>query len=243
MEQKAYAVNFGTKSVDDEFNTGTLGAQWHWLRENLSNWSLTKKTGSMLITSGKGDLADASNNAENVLLQSANSDWTMDSKFVCSRKPLGMSQYAGILAYQDDDNFVRLVYKTGMGRRGFGRPTEMAEQPGAVELMIESDGGQKSITSFTLQGDVATQNTVVLRLVKKGELYTAYCSSDGRKYQLVGTATVVLKDIQAGLMVCDGVAPARMGGFPRGGMPQSNQPETPFEVAFDSFKITNRGLK
>jgi hypothetical protein len=79
-------------------------------------------------------------------------------------------------------------------------------------------------------------------LEKKGELYTAYCSSDGVDFKTIGTAEIVLKDIQAGLLVCDGVAPARMGG-PGRNIPQATQPESPFKVAFDYIRITNSGLK
>ena len=38
-------------------------------------------------------------------LNGANIDWTIESKFVCSRKPSEFSQNAGILIYQNDDNF------------------------------------------------------------------------------------------------------------------------------------------
>src|SRR5450759_2153755 len=99
VEKNIYVVNFGTKSVSDEFNSGTLAKQWSWVRENNSNWSLSKKSGSLLITSEKGDIVSSNNNAMNILLQSANTDWTIESKMVCSRKPSVPVQNAGILAY------------------------------------------------------------------------------------------------------------------------------------------------
>ena len=59
-------------------STGTtLGKQWGWVRENPADWSLSKKTGSLTITSKAGDLQAANNNAENILLQSANTDWVV----------------------------------------------------------------------------------------------------------------------------------------------------------------------
>jgi hypothetical protein len=240
VDRKDYSVNFGTPSVNDEFASATLGQQWHWERENAANWSLTKQSGALVLTSGKGDLSSTNNKAENVLLQSANTDWTVETKLVCSRKPSGFTQNAGVLAAQDDDNFVKLVYTAGFGRRGMGRPTA-GEQPGSVELQVESKGEQKASVSLSLEGIITGDNTLILRLVKKGDLYTATCSVDGKDFKPVGTANIVLKDIQAGLLVCDGVAPARLGGF---GRPQAApaQPEKPFEVAFDYFHITNSGL-
>jgi beta-glucosidase-like glycosyl hydrolase len=238
LDKKDYAVNFGVKSLSDEFNNNTLGSQWTWMRENATNWSLSKKSGSMLITSGKGDLAEANNNAENILLQSANTDWTIDTKIICSRKPSGFSQNAGILAYQDDDNFVRLVYRASFGRRG---PGSSGEQPGAVELMIENGGDQKSALTLSMDGIIKSDNTLFLRLVKKGDTYSAFVSPDGNKFESVGNSVVVLKDIKAGIIASDGVMPARFAGFRRF-MPPTTEPENPFEVAFDYFHIVNSGL-
>ncbi len=44
------------------------------------------------------------------------------------------------------------------------------------------------------------------------------------------------------MIVSDGVMSARFAGFRRF-MPQSNEPDMPFEVAFDYFHIVNSGLK
>ena len=86
-DKKEYVVNFGVPSVTDEFNDGKLGEHWSWLRESSEDWSLSKKSGSMVIVSGEGDLIEANNNAKNILLQSANTDWTIETKLVCSRTP------------------------------------------------------------------------------------------------------------------------------------------------------------
>jgi beta-glucosidase-like glycosyl hydrolase len=244
LEKNCYNINFGTKSVSDEFNSASPGKQWSWVRENPAHWSLSKKSGSLVITSDKGDIVSANNNAENLLLQSANTDWTIESKIVCSRRPSGFSQNTGILAYQDDDNFVKLVYRAS-GRRGFGGPGgpgATGVQPGSVELAIEKDGYQSSAATLILADIKNDDNTLVLKLEKKGSLYTASCSSDGKNFKTIGTADIMFKDVKAGMIVCDGVAPARMGNFP-GMEQQTNQPQTPFEVAFDYFRITNSGLK
>jgi beta-glucosidase len=242
LEKNCFNINFGTKSVSDEFNSGALGKQWSWVRENPAHWSLAKKAGSLVITSEKGDIIAENNNAENILLQSANTDWTIESKMVCSRKPSGFSQNAGILAYQDDDNFVKLVYMASTGRRGFGGPGGTGVQPGSVDIVIESDGYEKSAATLSLQDIIKDDNTLVLKLEKKGSLYTASCSSDGKNFKTIGSEDIILNNVKAGLIVCDGVAPARMGNFP-GMQQQTNQPETPFEVAFDYFHIVNKGLK
>jgi beta-glucosidase len=163
---------------------------------------------------------------------------------VCSRKPAGSTQNAGILAYQDDDNFVKLVYKAATGRRGMGGPVAAtpAVQPGTVDIIIESRGTQQTAATLSLADIIKDNNTLVLKLDKKGSVYTASCSSDGKSFKVVGTADIMLKDVKAGIVVCDGVPPTGRGnqGFPQ----QAGQVDTtPFEVAYDHFHIVNKGLK
>jgi len=240
-DKNEYVLNFGIKSTPDEFNANTPGNHWKWVRENAGNWSLSEKPGFLVLTSTQGDITGENNDAGNILLQSANTDWTIETKMVCSRKPSGFSQNAGIVACQDDDNFVKLVYRASMGRRGFD-PGGRGEQPGAVELMVESGGNQKVSVTRSMENRIQDNNTLVLKLVKKGNVYTAYCSSDGKNFEEVGTTKVLLKDIQTGIMACDGAMPARMARFRRF-MQQDIEPNEPFKVAFDYFRIKNSGLK
>jgi len=238
---KEYTVSFGVSSVNDEFNSHSIGTQWNWIREDESNWSLTKQPGSLVLVSDSGDITESNNSAKNIMLQSANTDWTIETKILCSRRPSSFTENAGIVAYQDDDNFVKLVYRPSFGRGSF-RGGAPGEQPGSVELLIENGAAQKSSGTLSMAGIIKENNTLILKLEKKGDLYTAYVSSDGDKFELVDAGNVILKDIQAGVMACEGVLPARFAGFRRF-MDESNQPDTPFEVAFDYFHIDNSGLK
>ncbi len=234
LEHKTYSVLFGTSAKGDEFKT--LGPQWSWVRENPSAWSL--KNGAVSIVSGKGDLADENNDAENILLTDANSDWTAETKLICSRQPSGFAQNAGMLAYQDDDNYVRLAYSVRMGRRG-----PAADSSGAVELSIEENGNRKVIATSALEGVEIKNNTLALKLIKKGDNYTAYYSADGKKFEEVGSVKTVLNDIKTGVSVCDGAMPAMMRRYNQMPGAQQQQEQTPFEVSFDYFRITPSGLK
>lgn len=244
VEKNCYYINFGTKSVNDEFNSGPIGKQWSWVRENPDHWSLSKKAGSLMIMSEKGDIQAANNNSENILLQSANSDWTVESKIVFSRKPSGFSQNGGLLAYQDDDNYVKLVYSAG-GGRGFGGFGGTGSQSGSLLLVTEEYGYQKNAATLSMTDIITENNTLILKLVKNGSIYNASCSSDGKNFKTVGSAEIMLKDIKAGIIVCDGVPDPRFARFREmPGMPQQQmEPETPFEVSYDYFHITNTGLK
>jgi beta-glucosidase len=241
LEKNTYYLNFDVQSTGDEFNDVSIGKQWEWVRENRATHSLSKSAGSMTITSEASDVSEASNNAKNILLQSANNDWTVVTKLVCSRIP-SQPENAGILAYENDDNFVKLMLRAVTKTTRSGRPPGSDVQPGTIDLIIEENGIAKSVAAFNLNKPVTGNDALILKLEKNGSMYTAYYSWDGEKFEKLGTANILLKDIKAGLIVCDGVILQSMKStfwFD----PDTTKPATPFEVAFDYFHITNRSLK
>jgi beta-glucosidase-like glycosyl hydrolase len=241
LEKNIFYLNFDVKSVSDEFN-GAVGSQWQWIRENKTNYNLTKNSGALTITSEVGDVSEGTNNAKNVLLQSANSDWTIETKLVGTRVP-SQPENAGILVYQNDDNFVKLVLRAvTKTSRGNGDRTAPETQPGTIDLIVEENGIAKSMTSFNLKNNITESNSLILKLEKSGGNYTAYYSFDGVKYDKLGTASMLLKDIKAGLIVCDGIIIQGMKStfwFNS----DTTKPSKPFDVAFDYFHIENTGLK
>jgi beta-glucosidase-like glycosyl hydrolase len=235
-EVNTYCFNFDTQALSDDFNGTTLGKQWQWVRENPSTHSLTQKPGMLTLTTEPGDVSEASNNAKNLLLQSANNDWVAQTHMVCSRVP-SQPENAGLIAYQDDNNFVKLmlraVTKTTRQGRGPG-----AVQPGTIDLVVEENGIAKSAGSFNLNREITGNTLLTLKLEKKGALFTAYYSLDGTTFQKLGTATSLLKNSKVGLMACDGVIIQSMKNtfwF----NPDTTKPDTPFDVSFDDFRIEN----
>ena len=236
LETNTYYLNFDVQSTSDEFNNSVIGNPWEWVRENKATYNLSKNSGSLTITSETGDVSESSNNAKNLLLQSANNDWTIDTKLVCSRNP-SQPENAGILVYENDDNFVKLVL------RAVTKTTrQTGVQPGTIDLIIEENGIAKSTASFNLRNEITGNNALVLRLEKNGSIYTAYYSLDGIKFDKLGTADLLLKDIRAGLMVCDGVIISGMKSVYYFNS-DTTKPNTPFDVSFDYFHIVNKGLK
>jgi len=181
-------------------------------------------------------LSEVSNNAKNLLLQSANNDWTIETKLVCSRAP-SQPENAGILVYQDDDNFAKLVL------RAVTKTTRQSgAQPGTIDLIIEENGIAKSTASFNLRKEITGDSSLLLKLEKNGSIYTAYYSLDGVKFEKMGSADLMLKDIKAGLIVCDGIIISGMKSVYYFNS-DTTKPNTPFDVSFDYFHIVNKGLK
>ena len=235
LETNTYYFNFDVEAVSDEFN-GAVGSQWQWIRENAETHSLSANDGSLTITSEVGDVSENTNNAKNILLQSANNDWTVETKLTASRMP-SQPENAGILAYQDDDNFVKFMFRAVI------KTTRQREpQPGTIDLMIEENGIAKSLASFNLKTAITGDQALVLKLNKKGSIYTASYSLDGENFEEIGKADLALKDIKAGLMTVDGIITGYMKStywFDS----DTTKPDSPFNVAFDYFRITNSGLK
>lgn len=236
LEKNVYYLNFDAESVSDEFDGSAVNPRWQWLRENKPAQSLSKKAGSLTITSETGAVTEATNNAKNMLLQSANNDWTIETKLVASRAP-SQPENAGIIAYQDDDNFVQLMF-----RAVIKTTRQRGPQPGTVDLVMEENGITKSFATFNLKNEIVGENALFLKLEKKGSTYAAFYSVDGKTFEKLGTADMLLKDIRAGLVVCDGIVTQYMKStfwFDS----STTKPETPFDVSFDYFRIKNSGLE
>ena len=228
-----YAVNFGTPSFSDNFMSDSLRKGWSWIRENKDHWSLTENERYLTITASDGDIKGSVKNAENILLQSANTDWLAESRIEFSKRPSRADQQGGIIAYQDDDNYVKLVYINSV--KGFMGGDEY------IELLVGKDGAQYSAANIKTRGLIPDDLFLTLRLEKQGSRYIASYSTGGRDFELLGSTDVVLSNIKVGLIACNG------GAAPRGdlaalmaGMSGADA-NKPFKVKFDYFKIANTG--
>ncbi len=239
-DAQTYYVNFGIKGVSDEFKNNTLGRHWDVIRPNDDN--LLVADGVLEITAAAGDITAAADNGANLVLQSANSDWTIETKLQTSALPTG-AQNAGLVAYQDDSHFVKFVYTGAAMRRGGMQQGAAAPAAGSLQLYVEENGASKSTLSVNLAEAGVKDNIVYLKLEKDGSVYTALYSVNGKNWIQAGQADVALKDIQAGLICCQGVQNMRMGMRPGGGAPAAapaQQQAAPFKACFDWFRIKNR---
>ncbi len=236
FEKNTYYINLDAASVSDEFNNGQPGNQWQWVRENNANYSFTKVPGALTITTQPGDVSEGSNNARNMLLQSANNDWTIETRLVGSRAP-SQPENAGLVAYQDDDNFVKLMF-----RAVIKTSRQRGVQPGTIDLLLEENGIARSVGSFNLREEITGDKYLILRLSKQGSNYKAYYSLDGQNFVKLGESDILLQDIKAGIIACDGIITQSMTStfwFDS----DTTKPDTPFDVSFDYFKVQNSGIR
>jgi beta-glucosidase len=207
-----YQVNFAKRPRGDEFNRTTLDPQWRWVREAPGDWSLSANPGSLTITPKTGDLTTTTNTAQNVLLQPALGDWMQTTKLTFSRHPDTATQQGGIVAYQDDDNYLKFDLEA----------TSATNIQFSTSLEDTLNGVQVNQTLNTLNANaiLPPDNTIWLRMTKKGARYTTSYSVDGQTWVPVWTTGATLTNPRAGLFA-----------FNRAGT------TTDLNVAFDYFHV------
>lgn len=157
--------------ISDPFDSAGLRPQWSWVREDPGHWSLSAAPGNLRISTQAGEIWQSLSSALNILLQHADEeDWVMTAKATFSSLPSVNYQQAGLIVYQDDDNYFKLVRCYGDGRTfEFGREVNGTYSKQAVP----EDLGL----------------TVWLRIRKAGDNYSAFYSADDITYDQVGNAS------------------------------------------------------
>src|SRR5262249_15904806 len=103
-----YTLNLARYGASDEFG-GPLGSQWTVVRPNAA--TLSVDGGALKITPETGDLQTTTNTAKNLGLQNAPGAWTIESKLALSVAPEVATESGGIMAYQDDNDYLRLAWE------------------------------------------------------------------------------------------------------------------------------------
>ena len=165
-------------TFDDEFTGPMLASRWSWVREDASHWSLTARPGFLRITSQKGGIFYATNNARNLLLQLAPAgDFSIETRVLFT--PTQDYQMAGLVIYQDDDNFLIL----SRDYCDVAHPTCVGN---GIYYDLE-EGGTNAGSDFIAAP--ASPNETYLRLARQGNVYTAYYSENGADWRLLGQQT------------------------------------------------------
>ncbi len=182
-EFKKFAASFSFSAdvaipFRDDFNSKSLGSDWYFIREDPTHWNL-EAPGYFQITTQAGDLSGSYNNAQNVLLRPAPA---IDFEIATAVKfnPTPGWQQAGLVIYQDDDNYLRLT------RCQIGNDM--------VEFLQESDGIPSSLVAE------CNLETTYLKIVKTDNTYTGYYSANGSDWiEVYEYSDVSLSDPKIGL--------------------------------------------
>lgn len=176
-----YTVYFARPATSFD---GVVGKQWQWINADPGAVRVTGT--SLTFTAQPGDLATGS--ARNVLVEPSLGDWSIDTRLTFSTPPDAAGQAAGIVAYQDNGNYLKLDWEFGPGGAGL------------VETTTDSLSGLPvSQVLATVPTAGRLRNTVWLRMVKHGPRFTTYYSSDGTHFSSLYSAGANLADVKVGL--------------------------------------------
>ncbi len=97
------------KWVFEEKFAGKPGKGWSWIREEAGSWKVEKN--ALHLKALPGTLWEGANSAKNILVRAlpAPDDGSVAVEAVVAGAPAVEGEEAGILLYQDDDTYVKLV--------------------------------------------------------------------------------------------------------------------------------------
>lgn len=167
----------------DEFDAGTLDPRWSIHNEAAEQWALDEVAGALVLTSQPGDTYQGDNTARNVfLLDVPVGDFTLVTSV---EAPVSADfQGAGLIAWQDPDNYVR----AGLSHVNFADGG-----PVVIENGVET--GAVYSSTFTARPG-STGET--LRLQRVGDTITTSYWADGAWVE-AAQVTVTFPTIQVGL--------------------------------------------
>lgn len=173
-------------SLSDEFN-GTMGPQWSWVREpDASTYSFSDE--SFNFDTQAADLFEDSDSASILSEAAPKGNYIVETRVRLNVPAEGCCfnyVQAGLVIYNDDDNYVKLVHVSIWETR----QTEFAKELSPVPTGYPRYGN----TVVGAPGEW-TYLRIVRRSNNEGELYTAYTSVDGINWVRGGTWTHQLGD-------------------------------------------------
>jgi beta-xylosidase len=168
----------------DEFS-GSLDAQWAWIREDSRTWNLTTLPGALQIAVTGGYVA--AHNNSNLLLRSA-PEGNFQIETQITFRPRQNFQFAGLIIYQNDSNFIQAgrSYCSAVGCVGAGLYMDYYEKG----VVVKPNFGQR-------YGEI---DPILLRLSRSGNAYTFEASTDGKVWFIIGSHTSEMNPQQIGLV-------------------------------------------
>ena len=166
------------------------------INENSETYSFSSD-GYTIITEA-GDVSDGT--IKNMLLQPAGGAWAAKAEVILSEIPSQNNQQAGLILYQDNNNHVKLTYERVSSTNYFS--------------LYNTVNGTRQIVS---RSSVSGITRPYFMFVKSGMKVEGYYSTDGFKYNLLGSVEVDMTNPKLGPYACNGIgstAPSISATFP-----------------------------
>jgi regulation of enolase protein 1 (concanavalin A-like superfamily) len=169
----------------DDFSPGLAGG-WAWVREDPASWEVSG--GGLRIRTQPGTLWGERNDARNVLVRPAPGREIFATEALVTKLPTENGEQAGLIWYQDDGNYIKLVKELVNDKLVIVMAREEEDQPGVVGTV-------------PFEPEAAT-----LRLtLEEGKVMGHYRASDQDDWQFVGECDpTALEGLKVGLFTHGG---------------------------------------
>jgi regulation of enolase protein 1 (concanavalin A-like superfamily) len=141
------------QSLFKAWSTGELDQLWWWLREEPTAWSL--KNNALYLRTLPGTLWGTNNTAKNILLRpEIPIESGLTSEVTVTNKPAQQAEQAGLIWFNDEANYVKLVKESLEGAVWIVLAREQADNPTLVaKIPMHTDSARLRLT--------LTEHTVV----------------------------------------------------------------------------------
>jgi regulation of enolase protein 1 (concanavalin A-like superfamily) len=120
--------NMKKQSLFQAWNTDTLDQSWSWVREDTTAWSLENT--KLSLKTLPGTLWGENNTARNILLRPETSvESGFSSEVTVTNKPEYQGEQAGLIWYNDNANYIKLVKESLGGQVWIVLAREQADTP------------------------------------------------------------------------------------------------------------------
>ena len=188
----------GKRLLTDSFSGNTLDKAWSWVREPDAD-SYDVANGTFTFKTQAADLFVDSNDASVLIRDLPRGDLVIQTRVKLNVPPEGCCQnfvQAGLVVYEDDDNFIKLAHVSIFETR----QTEFAK-----ELSPVPEGFPRYGNTVVGPPSEWTDLRVVRRTERGQELYTPYTRRDGGEWVRGGSYTHALgEDARLGLVSMGG---------------------------------------
>lgn len=197
---EVYRIGFGkapvTTSFADSSKEALAAAGWTVLNADDTNAAFG--TDGLTITTQQGVLGSTETPAKNVYMTPAVGEWVAQSHISLDSDLNTLGQQIGLVAYDDADHYVSLVYERAMVSSGWWQQTEGT----VIRAYAVSDGEQTQIGSATI-----TATDLYFQIVKRGDGFSFNYSTDGTSWTSFGGSTnVYMAYPQIGTLAVNGTS-------------------------------------
>src|SRR5262249_24711192 len=173
------------------------------------NSNLAIGGGSLMITPEAGQLTtNNATTAKNLVLEPAFGNFYETTKVTFNQKPNAATQQAGLLVYQDDDNYLKFdVEASSATNLQFNTSIEdtLNSNPAVGASPIQVN---QTLNTTSANALWPASNTIWLRVSRKGNVYTTAYSLDGATWTTVWSTGATLTNPTVGVYSYSAAAPA-----------------------------------